>query len=106
MGMALAALGTLVGMPIVRVEAEPKAKASSRVGARMAVDADEIAGVVTSSKEPEAGVRVIAETSDLETKFRKIVVTNDRGQWARHSEQPSCCSPPLKRRATARRTNL
>jgi hypothetical protein len=51
-------------------------------------------------------VRVIAETSDLETKFRKIVVTNDRGQWARHSEQPSCCSPPLKRRATARRTSL
>ena len=40
-----------------------------------------ISGVVTSSNGPEAGVWVIAETADLETKFRKIVVTNDRGQY-------------------------
>lgn len=41
----------------------------------------EIAGVVESSKGPEAGVWVIAESSDLGTKFRKIVVTNERGQY-------------------------
>ena len=40
------------------------------------VRANEIGGVVTSSKGPEAGVWVIAETTDLPTKFadRKSVV--------------------------------
>jgi hypothetical protein len=42
---------------------------------------DAIGGVVASSKGPEAGVWVIAETSDLPTKFVKIVVTDDRGRY-------------------------
>ncbi len=41
----------------------------------------DIAGVVTSSKGPEAGVWVIAETKLLPTKFRKIVVTDDAGRY-------------------------
>src|SRR5262245_59125646 len=40
-----------------------------------------ITGVVTSTKGPEAGVWVIAETDDTPTKFRKIVVTNDQGKY-------------------------
>lgn len=40
-----------------------------------------ITGVVTSPQGAEAGVWVIAETDDLPTKFRKIVVTNDRGRF-------------------------
>ena len=40
-----------------------------------------ISGVVTSAKGPEAGVWVIAETDDLPTKFRKIVVTDDQGRF-------------------------
>jgi hypothetical protein len=48
---------------------------------RIAIDADDIGGVVTSAKGPEAGVWVIAETSDLPTKFVKIVVTDDRGRY-------------------------
>ena len=40
-----------------------------------------ITGVVTSSNGPEAGVWVIAETDDLETVFRKIVVTDDDGRY-------------------------
>ena len=40
-----------------------------------------ITGTVTSANGPEAGVWVIAETDDLETVFRKIVVTNDDGQY-------------------------
>ncbi len=39
-----------------------------------------ITGVVASSKGSEAGVWVIAE-ADLQTKFRKIVVTNDQGRF-------------------------
>jgi hypothetical protein len=45
------------------------------------VDADDIGGVVTSTNGPEAGVWVIAETSELPTKFVKIVVTDDRGRY-------------------------
>src|ERR1700760_2269377 len=42
---------------------------------------DGIGGVVTSSKGPEAGVWVIAETTDLPTRFIKIVVTDDQGRY-------------------------
>ncbi len=42
---------------------------------------DDIEGVVTGAKGPEAGVWVIAETSDLPTRFAKIVVTDDRGRY-------------------------
>ena len=45
------------------------------------IDSDDIAGVVTGAKGPEAGVWVIAETSDLPTKFARIVVTDDRGRY-------------------------
>src|SRR5690242_2038969 len=45
------------------------------------VGAADIGGVVTSSKGPEAGVWVIAETTDLPRKFVRIVVTDDRGRY-------------------------
>src|SRR5262245_3237325 len=54
-------------------------RAQSPGGVR--VDADDIGGVVASARGPEAGVWVIAETSDLSTGFRKIVVTDDRGRY-------------------------
>ena len=40
-----------------------------------------ISGVVESSNGPEAGVWVIAETEELETRFAKIVVTADDGRF-------------------------
>jgi hypothetical protein len=49
--------------------------------AAVTVDADDIGGVVSGPKGPEAGVWVIAETSDLPTRFVKIVVTDDRGRY-------------------------
>ena len=45
-----------------------------------AQDAD-ISGVVTSAAGPEAGVWVIAETRDFDTRYRKIVVTDDAGRF-------------------------
>ena len=48
---------------------------------RVAIDNDDIGGVVTGAKGPEAGVWVIAETADFQTKFRKIVVTDDAGRY-------------------------
>lgn len=59
----------------------PQQGGTQRDGAFVAVDADDIGGVVTSSNGPEAGVWVIAETTDLPTKFRKIVVTDDHGRY-------------------------
>ena len=49
--------------------------------AAVSVKADEIGGVVSSSKGPEAGVWVIAETTDLPTRYIKEVVTDDRGRY-------------------------
>ena len=47
----------------------------------VAIDADDIGGVVTSPQGPEAGVWVVAETMDLETRFIRIVVTDDQGRY-------------------------
>jgi hypothetical protein len=43
--------------------------------------AADIGGTVTSANGPEAGVWVVAETTDLRTRFAKIVVTDDRGRY-------------------------
>jgi hypothetical protein len=47
----------------------------------VAIDADDIGGVVTGPAGPEAGVWVVAETTDLGTKMSKMVVTDDLGRY-------------------------
>jgi hypothetical protein len=47
--------------------------------AEVAIGAADIGGRVVDPNGPEAGVWVIAETTDLPRKFAKIVVTNDQG---------------------------
>src|SRR3954468_13788861 len=47
----------------------------------VAIDNDDIGGVVTGPSGPEAGVWVIAETTDLPTKYVKSVVTDDQGRY-------------------------
>src|SRR4026209_71164 len=47
----------------------------------VAIDNDDIGGVVTSTNGPEAGVWVIAETRDLPVRYIKSVVTDDRGRF-------------------------
>lgn len=47
----------------------------------VSIGRSDIGGTVTSSNGAEAGVWVIAETTDLPTKFAKIVVTDDRGRF-------------------------
>ena len=47
----------------------------------VAIDGDDIGGVVTGPRGPEAGVWVIAETTNLPTKFTRIVVTDDEGRY-------------------------
>ena len=50
-------------------------------GAAVRIDADDIGGVVASAKGPEAGVWVIAETTELPTRFSRSVVTDDQGRY-------------------------
>jgi len=75
--------GLVLFAAMARIEAAPRgnAAAAQAEASRVAVDADDIGGVVTSPKGPEAGVWVIAETGDFQTKLRKIVVTDDQGRF-------------------------
>src|SRR3979490_414818 len=61
--------------------ARGEAKQASQSGNTVQINPNDITGVVASSKGPEAGVWVIAETTDLPTKFVKIVVTDDQGRY-------------------------
>ena len=56
------------------------ARAQQRSGA-VAIDNDDLGGVVTGPGGPEAGVWVIATTTDLPTPFTRIVVTDDQGRY-------------------------
>ena len=47
----------------------------------VAIDNDDIGGVVRGPSGPEAGVWVIAETRDLPTRFTRSVVTDDQGRY-------------------------
>jgi hypothetical protein len=55
--------------------------AAAQQRATVAIDPDDMGGTVDNGKAPEAGVWVIAETTDLPTRFARIVVTDDRGRF-------------------------
>src|SRR5262245_23713798 len=55
--------------------------ASAQQAASVAIDNDDIGGVVSGPNGPEAGVWVIAETRDLQVRYIKIVVTDDQGRY-------------------------
>src|SRR5213593_4499184 len=61
--------------------ASPARMTARQTASDIKIDPDDIGGIVTSSKGPEAGVWVIAETTDLPTRLIKIVVTDDRGRY-------------------------
>src|SRR5438094_693881 len=67
-----AVLALIAGLPYA-VKAQQKAEAT--------VGTKSIGGVVSSAKGREAGVWVIAETTELPTRFARIVVTDDQGRY-------------------------
>ena len=71
----LIATGVILLASISGLEAQQPTEEAISMGT------DDVGGVVTSDKGPEAGVWVIAETADQQTKFVKIVVTDDRGRY-------------------------
>jgi streptogramin lyase len=77
----VAAFGIGALAAAVPAPAEAASKAASKAAA-VAIDNDDIGGVVKSpSGKPEAGVWVIAETTDLPTRYTKSVVTDDQGRY-------------------------
>src|SRR5215203_4019156 len=69
---AIAALTALTAVPAGAQQADATV---------VAIDADDIGGVVRGPAGPEAGVWVIAETRDLGVRYIKIVVTDDQGRY-------------------------
>ena len=56
-------------------------RSAAQQDAAIHVGASDLGGVVRGPNGPEAGVWVIAETTDLPTRMAKIVVTDDRGRY-------------------------
>jgi hypothetical protein len=70
-----AALGVLLAACAEQMSSKPGSDPVVQIG-----DSD-LGGVVSSASGPEAGVWVIAETTDLPTKYAKMVVTDERGRY-------------------------
>jgi hypothetical protein len=75
----LSASLTAVAIAALAMACSNSASAQQKTALNVAADA--IGGQVIGPNGPEAGVWVIAETSDLPTKYAKMVVTNDSGQF-------------------------
>jgi len=75
--VTMAALGSaiLFGAGPALLHAQQPADPAIQIGAA------DLGGTAKSANGPEAGVWVIAETTDLPTRFAKIVVTDDRGRY-------------------------
>ena len=73
---AAGALGIAAGLL-----ASPQGVATQIPRNTVRIDRDDIGGVVNGPRGPEAGVWVIAETTDLPTTFAKIVVTDAAGRY-------------------------
>ena len=70
-----------IGVAALLATSPVRLSAQQGAGASISVGVNDLGGVVTSANGPEAGVWVIAETSDLPTKLAKIVVTDERGRY-------------------------
>src|SRR5690242_17921595 len=75
-------LSALVSAAVLSFGAAVAASAQQRnEAAAVAIGEKEIGGVVSSPQGREAGAWVIAETNELPTRFRRIVVTDDQGRY-------------------------
>jgi hypothetical protein len=75
--LALAGTGVAVFLAATLVPTQ----AQQGSGQAVQIDGDDLGGVVTGPRGPEAGVWVVAETTSLPTKFVRIVVTDDQGRY-------------------------
>src|SRR5690242_7100331 len=85
-GMRRPALNQLLSLAVLAMVFVPALIAAQRSSqaappSTVAIDPDDIGGVVTGPNGPEAGVWVIAETHDLPVRYIKIVATDDAGRY-------------------------
>ena len=73
--VAAAAVALLVTGSPTRLSAQQTSAETVRIGA------NDLGGTVAGANGPEAGVWVIAETTQLPTQFRRIVVTDGQGRY-------------------------
>ena len=74
-GMVALGIVVLLSAAPARLHAQQSADATIDIGD------NDLGGVVSGPNGPEAGVWVIAETTDLPTRFARIVVTDERGRY-------------------------
>src|SRR6266436_10230285 len=70
-----------VGIAVLLAASPARLRAQQNTAEAVRIGDNDLGGVVTSAQGPEAGVWVIAETTDLPTKFAKIVVTDEQGRY-------------------------
>jgi hypothetical protein len=70
-----------LGIAVLLTAAPARLRAQQSTDPAIRLGDNDLGGVVTGPNGPEAGVWVIAETTDLPTKFAKIVVTDERGRY-------------------------
>jgi len=79
--MRIAGFVCLSGVAAIGIAGYLATHLSAQQSPTVTVKADEIGGVVSSATGAEAGVWVIAETTDLPTRYIKEVVTDDQGRY-------------------------
>src|SRR4051812_49954947 len=77
-GLVASVCALLVASSIAAIGAR---QTPASAGAAIQIDPDDLGGVVSGPSGPEAGVWVIAETTELPTKYAKMVVTDDQGRY-------------------------
>jgi hypothetical protein len=80
-GTALGAIMLAAALPVPAGAQQNAAAQTAAPSANVEIDDNDIGGVVTSRFGPEAGVWVIAETTELGTRFAKMVVTDESGRY-------------------------
>lgn len=79
LALAISACSNDEDSPDAATQAPPATASADSL--ELAIDDNDIGGLVTSDNGPEAGVWVIAETDDLPTRFARIVVTDEEGRF-------------------------
>src|SRR5262245_54503431 len=81
MSLRQALLLTVAAAGIAAMAAVVPVPSGAQHGPSVAIDQGDIGCVVSRPGGPEAGVWVIAETTELPTKYAKMVVTDDQGRY-------------------------
>ena len=79
--VSLRFLAPCFAIVVALTSAAPRPASAQQPSVTDPVKDNQIRGTVASANGPEAGIWVIAETTDLPTRYSKIVVTDDRGRY-------------------------